>query len=186
MESSPRSSSERSKKNQKGGDRSASRAAEASNLELIFGGCIALLGLSGILAFSISGLFMGIGGLCIGAMLVVRAMQWKQIDALAKKYVVYLTKNPKASVYDLAASMRADPRTIKEQFALFAKRGMLVDVVIDEQSGEIIKGLDDSVSDVNPAHEGLIEVECQGCGARKMVQPGSRASCDHCGSELLG
>lgn len=164
---------------------SQSKASLVCTGELIVAGFIAFASLGGFFALSVGSVLMSIGGLLLSAMFLVRALQWKQIDALTHKYVVYLENHPGSSVHDLAISMKTDPRTVKEHFAQFAKRGLLVDVVIDEQNGEIIIGSDDR-GGYNKNHSDieLVEVECQGCGARKMIPRGSKATCDHCGGEL--
>lgn len=173
-------------KKESGKTTSKSKASQIILIESIVAADILLLGFCGLLSHSASGIFMGIGGLFLGAMLLVRVLQWRQINALTQKYMVFLKSHPDASVHDLAISMKTDPGTVKENFALFAKRGLLVDVVVDEQNGEIIIGTDGNAnSDAKSPDDELVEVECQGCGARKMMSRGSKSACDHCGGELF-
>lgn len=164
-----------------------SKASTRCMLDLIIAAYAALFVMVGFLGHSLSGIFFGIGALFVCVAFLARAAQWKSIDALAKRYIVFLSNNPEATVHDLAVSMRTDPGTVREQFALLAKRGLLMDVVVDEQSGKILIGTDIfEMNSISRSSIAVVEVECKGCGARKKVKVGSRTTCDHCGGELVG
>lgn len=153
---------------------------------------VCAIGLSLVLLFA-GGLqvFLGIGTILAGLILLVRGAQRRAIESLFKRYAIVIANNPNLYVADLAASMRITPEEVRKDFEMFSRRRLMTDVVIDEHSGRLIygNGLSSSAAtqDYQPQQNSkLVEVECRGCGAKKMVAVGGKSICDHCGSELLG
>lgn len=141
--------------------------------------------------FSMPMLFIGVGLILIGAASIVRGLQWKAIDALLKKYLLLITNHPEYGVHDLAASLKTTPDVVKDTFRLFHKRGLMTDIAVDEQTNKLVYGaglafeLGENASSRSASDE-MIEVECQSCGARKMISIGEMSTCEHCGSEIHG
>lgn len=159
-------------------------------LYFILGGCVSLYSiLMGVVFGTFSSLMIGIGGAIFGVAVVVKGIQKKSLMGLNKKYAVLIANNPDATIHNLAASLEENPDEVKENINLFIKKGLLTNVVIDGQSGRLIYGPADSLQlgpdgtlQVEKAE--MVEVECLGCGAKKLIKQGGASTCDHCGNSL--
>lgn len=136
-------------------------------------------------------LFIGIGLCLIAIACFVRAMQWKAIGTLFKQYVLLVTDNPDRSIYDFAASLNTTPDVVRDTFKSFHKHGLMTDVAIDGQTNKLVYGTR-FISELNNKNDdqkkscAMIEVECKGCGARKIIPIGGISTCDHCGNQISG
>lgn len=156
---------------------------------LLVGGILLLTTFGG--SYVLPLLFIGTGFSLIAIACFVRAMQWKVISGLYKKYVLLVTDNPDRSIYDFAASLNTTPDVVRDTFESFHKRGLMTDVAIDGQTNKLVYGerfiseLNNDNANQKKSYE-MIEVECRGCGARKIIPMGAVSTCDHCGNQISG
>lgn len=132
---------------------------------------------------------LAVGLVFLGLFFIVRGVQWRTLIALCKKYVVLLNARPTTSVADFAAALGISPDEAMENVELLINGGMLEGIVIDRQAKKFVCNAPFATgnSESAPAEQrtgGFVEVECQGCGARKSIASGTVSTCDHCGADL--
>lgn len=165
------------------------KGSSKSSFGFTFGALIAMLGVSFCMLKGISSVLLGIGLIFLGAFLILRGQYWRTQISLCKKYVALLNAAPSTSIADFAASLGISPTEALENAETLVNAGMLEGVVIDKHAKRFVSGISTQSDAEEPAlskqfSTEQVEVECQGCGARKSIRVGTKSTCDYCGADL--
>ena len=107
----------------------------------------------------------------IGIALIVVAALKKRFINIYKRYMKVLDSNPDASVKDIAVLTNSTEETVRKNIEkMIAKNYVTQDTFTIKEKKE----------------KKFVTVQCQGCGAKNVVEEGKHQECEYCGSVLYG
>lgn len=107
----------------------------------------------------------------IGIALIVWGILKKRLVDTYKRYMKVLDSNPDAGIKDIAVLTNSTQESVRKNIEkMIAKNYVAQDTFTIKEKIE----------------KKFVTVQCQGCGAKNVVEEGKHQECEYCGSVLYG
>ncbi len=124
-------------------------------------------------------IFMGIGAIIGGVLIMKKAIETEKLAFEFKKYLNIVTNGKQTKIKEIAKSAGTDTYTATSKIQKMIDLQIFKSAYIDHSNGELILG--EKVIKANIAY---VSVNCPHCGASQNVVKGTRSICEYCDSAL--